>query len=186
MSPFFLGGSRNVSVYTSALSSCTYVHTDSISYQALCVYTICKMTGLSLPIQQVCTSSFWLLPIGIWIFLFWVKVISKHIQNLREVTGEKAQRLPLVLPQDLPEPLWYSGLGHSCHYTHARISCLCPFPHYILFPSPEQFLELNHLSSGFQHRLQLTLCREGECIQAWILFHICDDILDSQFVLYLE
>lgn len=105
---------------------------------------------------------------------------------LEKWQGRKPRGFLLCCPRICLSPYgavaW--GIVVIIHMLGSVVSAL--FPHYILFPSPEQFLELNHLSSGFQHRLQLTLCREGECIQAWILFHICDDILDSQFVLYLE
>lgn len=59
----------------------TYTYTKSVSYKLACVYTLYKITGLSFPFQQLYSSSFWLLPIGMWVFLFWVKVISKNIQK---------------------------------------------------------------------------------------------------------
>jgi hypothetical protein len=103
-----------------------------------------QMTRLSFLVQQVCASSFCLLQIGIWLFLFWAKVISKHIQKLREVTG-----LPLVLWHgcDWPRPL--------DHF----ISALLFFLLYVV-PIPWTIFRSWTSPSGFQHRLQLALFRE--------------------------
>ena len=88
-----------------------------------------------------CSSSFWLLPIGMWTFLFWVKVISKTFRNgnLREETPRRRPCcFSLVQLGNCPEPLHAKGKALVAFIRMFPSAPYC-FLSVLLFLSPVAF-----------------------------------------------